>query len=46
MVMLESHELEKELLSVVSIFIFGWFSSENLFVGQIRPWVSVQLISS
>ena len=46
MAMLEGHELEKELLSVVSIFICGWFSSENLFVGQIGPWVSVQLICS
>ena len=46
MAMLEGHELEKELLSIVSIFIYGWFSSENLFVGQIRPWVSVQLICS
>ena len=46
MAMLEGHELEKELLSVVSIFIYGWFSSENPFVGQIRPWVSVQLICS
>ena len=37
MAMLEGHELEKELLSVVSIFIFGSFSSENIFIGQIRP---------
>ena len=44
MAVLEGHKLEKELLSVVSIFICGWFSSENLFVGHIRPWVSVQLI--
>ena len=41
MAMLESHELEKELLSVVSIFVFGWFSLKNLSVGQIRPWISV-----
>ena len=33
MAMLESHELEKELLNVVSIFVFGWFSLENLFIG-------------
>ena len=46
MAMLEGPELEKELLNVVSIFIFGWFSSENVFIGQIRPWVSVQLICS
>ena len=46
MAMLEGHKLEKELLSVVSIFVFGWFSLENLSVGQIRPWVSVQLICS
>ena len=46
MAMLEGHELEKELLSVVSIFVFGWFSLENLYIGQIRHWVSVQLICS
>ena len=46
MAMLEGHELEKELLTVVSIFIFGWFSSENLFTGQIRPCISVQQICS
>ena len=43
MAMLEGHELEKELLNV-SIFVFGWFSLENLFVGQARPRVRVQLI--
>ena len=31
--MLEGHELEKELLDIVSIIIisFSWFSKENLF---------------
>ena len=44
MAMLEGHELQKELLNVVSIFVLGWFSLENLFVGQARPRVRAQLI--
>ena len=31
MAMLEGHELEKELLNVVSIPSYGWFSLENQF---------------
>ena len=44
MAMLEGYELEKELLNVVSIFVFGWFPLKNLFVGQVRPRIRVQLI--
>ena len=44
--MLEGHELEKELLDIVSIIIisFSRFSKENLFISQIWPLVRVQLI--
>ena len=45
MAMLEGHELEKELLSIVSIsHLWLNFPQGNLFIGQTRPRVRVQLI--